>query len=310
MEHSPKQSLTPKARITWWGTGRPTAFVGPRPATGPVPPIPAATNVRHVPINQIQVVGEGRACNAKTIALLAESMATNSVRPLIGIRENANGKFLVTGRLWLEAAKLRDDDHIYCIVVDEIPAALSEIAEILCHAKIAVLHRSELVAEYVRLLMQMFKGGQNDQPLAGGQQPHDKGVSKAARELPIPGKTQEARRKWVRRAVEIDSITNEAKAAVRAAGIDNVQSALLEIAKEDGPKRQLAKVSELARVKNMPRRKRSALDGGGEARNVLDFSSCADRIGRAHSHVRAETTPMTDEEMVCVNRAAVNRRQT
>ena len=67
-----------------------------------------------------------------------------------------------------------------------------------------------------------------------------------ARELPIPGKSTEARRKFVERALKIDGIRPEAKVAARAAGLDNKQSALLAIASEHSRAAQLAKVQEIA----------------------------------------------------------------
>jgi hypothetical protein len=53
-------------------------------------------------------------------------------------------------------------------------------------------------------------------------------VTRAARELPIPGKTLRARRKYGERAIKIDSIWSEAKSAARAAGLNNIKSAHLD----------------------------------------------------------------------------------
>ncbi len=56
------------------------------------------------------------------------------------------------------------------------------------------------------------------------------GVRAAARELPVPGETEEARRHNVRRAVKIASLTPEAKQAAKDAALDDNQSALLKAA--------------------------------------------------------------------------------
>jgi hypothetical protein len=58
-----------------------------------------------------------------------------------------------------------------------------------------------------------------------GQIVHDKGVSAAARELGVP-------RQQIERSMKIESTAPEAKEAARAAGLDDNQSALLEIAAE------------------------------------------------------------------------------
>jgi hypothetical protein len=68
----------------------------------------------------------------------------------------------------------------------------------------------------------------------GGQQPHDRGISRAAK---ILGFTREE----VRRSQAIAGISEEAKEI----GLDKKQSALLKIAKENGSKAQLAKIEEI-----------------------------------------------------------------
>jgi hypothetical protein len=82
-------------------------------------------------------------------------------------------------------------------------------------------------------------GGQIDRPAEGGQQPHDKGIGKAARELPVPGKSEEGRRKFVERALQVAAISAEAKEAAISAGLDKNRSALLEIARGQSPQAQL-----------------------------------------------------------------------
>jgi hypothetical protein len=81
------------------------------------------------------------------------------------------------------------------------------------------------------------------------------GIARAARELPVPCKTVEARRQHIRRAIKIAGIRDGAKSAARAAGLDNIQSALLAIAAEPSPEAQLAKVQEIVARKAQPRRK-------------------------------------------------------
>jgi hypothetical protein len=88
------------------------------------------------------------------------------------------------------------------------------------------------------------------------------GVARAARELPVPGNSFDARRKFIERALKVDGILPEAKSAVRDAVLDDVQSALLEIASERSIEAQLAKVKEIALRRAQPRR-----DSGGSTAN-------------------------------------------
>jgi hypothetical protein len=64
--------------------------------------------------------------------------------------------------------------------------------------------------------------------------------------LPVKGKTQEARRKRIERAIKIAAISSEAKAAIRKAGLDEHHSALGQIAREKDRKAQVAKVQDIA----------------------------------------------------------------
>jgi hypothetical protein len=70
----------------------------------------------------------------------------------------------------------------------------------------------------------------------------------AARELPVIGRSVEARRQIIRRAKKIAQISPEAKKAAIKARLQNNQQALLKIAKAGGQKAQLRMVAELAEI--------------------------------------------------------------
>jgi hypothetical protein len=133
---------------------------------------------------------------------------------------------------------------------------MAEIELILDHAAMHLLEKCALVAEWIHhaeASVSVF--GHFDQKAQGGRP--EGGVARAARALPVPGKTTEARRKFIERALKIDGIWPEAKSAARAAGFDDVQKALLDVAAERSPEAQLAKVREIAARKATPRRKSS-----------------------------------------------------
>jgi hypothetical protein len=122
-----------------------------------------------------------------------------------------------------------------------------------------VLSRDEAIAEFAHLLGELEKGPDKIvQPPNGGFQPNNKGISAAAEEWPLPGKTKEARRKHVERSVKIANLPREAKAAAIKAGLQNKRSALLEIARQEGLEAQLSKLQEIA---GRPPRKRQTTSG-------------------------------------------------
>jgi hypothetical protein len=138
---------------------------------------------------------------------------------------------------------------------DEVDARMEQIQKILGHAAMHLLDRYALVAEWVRHAE--AKASVFDQIVAkpkGGRP--EGGIRRAAcGELPIPGKTLKGRYKYIERAIKIDGIWEEAKSAARAAGLDNIQGCLLEIAHGHSLEAQLTKVQEIAARRSAPRRK-------------------------------------------------------
>jgi hypothetical protein len=82
------------------------------------------------------------------------------------------------------------------------------------------------------------------------------GISEAARWLPITGKSHEAKRKNVERALIVDRIFPEAKEAIKKAGLDQNRSKYRKVAAERTPEAQLAKVEELTAPKTDKTEKR------------------------------------------------------
>jgi hypothetical protein len=157
---------------------------------------------------------------------------------------------------------------------DESDARMAEIEVILDHAAIPHLEKCGLVAEWVRHAeAKASVYGQFVQKPGGGRP--EGGVARAARALPVPGKSTEARRKFIERALKIDGIWQEVKVAVRAARLHNKQSALLAIASEHSAEAQLAKgpgdrcsarpTPEAQRKHIREQRKRADCDPGREA---------------------------------------------
>jgi hypothetical protein len=122
---------------------------------------------------------------------------------------------------------------------------LDEIAIIFDHVQLPPLEKAELAAEYVERAEKLFP--RHDVKKSRGRP--EGGISKAARELALPGKTIPARRKWLERALKIAAITPVAKLAAKKAEVARFQKALLEIANVIGEEAQLKIVAEIAERK-------------------------------------------------------------
>ena len=168
---------------------------------------------------------------------------------------------------------------------DEGDVRMAEIEEILGHAAMHLLDKCTLVAEWVRYAEAKLSVFGQIVPKPKGGRPEG-GVARAGREPPVPGKSDEARRKFVERALKIDGIWPEVKVAARAAGLDDTQSALLAIASEHSQAAQLAKVQEITARKAMPRRKSSARDGNEHtASSAAQSGTTSDTNPRAQDAV-------------------------
>ena len=116
-----------------------------------------------------------------------------------------------------------------------------QISENLDRLELSVLERASHITEWVS------RSGIQGQvvPKSGPGRPEGI-VAKAARTLPIQGKTLAAREKTVRRARQIDQISQDAKELLRKAGLEDNQSALLDVAGRPNSESQLKRVLELA----------------------------------------------------------------
>ncbi|HEV2631495.1 MAG TPA: ParB/RepB/Spo0J family partition protein [Pseudolabrys sp.] len=170
------------------------------------------------------VVPKGlRRLDANTVNELKESIAEiGLLYPLTVFYSDAKNKWvLVAGQHRLAA--LRE------LAVEPIPVAVVKrntkrneqrrITENLHRKELDGFERDRQHTEWALLKAADTKGKPNAQP-------HDKGISKLAR---LTGKSAKA----VRSMIKADAITEDAKAVLKAAGLDTIQSVKLEVAKLD-----------------------------------------------------------------------------
>jgi len=113
---------------------------------------------------------------------------------------------LVVGRHRLEAFRRLGWSMVPATIFDgnSADAELWRINENLARKELTALERAEQIDRAVRLIDEKRKGAQFAQPVVGGQQPVDKGISLAARELGID-------RRAVQRGLQIAGLCDEAK---------------------------------------------------------------------------------------------------
>jgi hypothetical protein len=175
---------------------------------------------------------------------------------------------------------------------DPIERRLSEIRKVLDdHAATTALVHAELIAEWVALTDHKESiSGQTVQKSRRGRP--QGGIAKAARELPVPGDTEDARRKVIERALKIAKIEPEAKLAAQAAGLDRKPTALLDVARERTVEAQLDKVHVLAERKRAPRRKRHSEQATADQIGASEGDQADARLAEAtESHAPALTDP-------------------
>jgi ParB-like chromosome segregation protein Spo0J len=203
---------------------------------------PALPTLERIAVEDVEVNSKHRDVDPEKVKSFAASMAKIGLRTPITVRRIKKGLgrvlALVAGRHRLEAARTLGWKHIDAFIMEgnDNDARIWQLMENLYRADLTPLQRAEHVAELVQLVRGGEKGGQLAHP--GGQQPHDRGISRAAK---ILGFTREE----VRRSEAIAGISADAKEKAKEKGLDKNQSALLKIAKEQASEAQIAKIEEI-----------------------------------------------------------------
>jgi ParB/RepB/Spo0J family partition protein len=226
-----------------WLTDRATSGAQPRASQVRGPRI---IETRDIPIEDIVFRDRLRPPQPENVAKLAESLKTLGQTRGITVRPNPeqDGKFIgIAGDTLFEAAKSLKWTRIRADIMQctEVEARLWEAMEDLYRGELTALQEAEHQAECVRRIVEISR-----QNVAKRKVGRPKGaIEKAARDLPMKGKTQQARRKAIERGLKIAAISSEAKVAVTKAGLDDNRSGLREIAKIENAEEQLQKVQEI-----------------------------------------------------------------
>ncbi|MFY8047909.1 MAG: ParB N-terminal domain-containing protein [Erythrobacter sp.] len=171
-----------------------------------------------------------RGVNEDAVARLADSFLRLGQRLPISVRMDGDDVVLVAGLHRLRAAQSLGWDQIDAVHCDgdETDARLWEIAENLHRAELSTVERRQHIAEWVKLTAEKVSHGET--PFAGGHQPTEQGIRKAAKELGISKDTAQ-------RAVAAESLTDDVKAQADEMGLGTVKRA--ELASNPNPAAQL-----------------------------------------------------------------------
>jgi ParB/RepB/Spo0J family partition protein len=208
----------------------------------------AADELINVPLSDLQIFSKRRPVDPERVCLLAASISRIGLRTPITVRlrlARPSGAELIAGLHRVEAAKLLGWTSIAAVPLndDEGASRLWKLEENLQRAELNALDHAEHITAWMTLARSNQISGQVVRKSAGRP---ESGIALAARSLPVAGMTEEARRKAVERAINIERIADEAKSLARTLGLANNQAALLAIAKQATPAAQVTKARELA----------------------------------------------------------------
>jgi ParB/RepB/Spo0J family partition protein len=205
-------------------------------------------HLRNIPINRIVIGKDNRSHDDDAINDMAVSIREVGVINPVLVQyagKNDDGKNTyncISGGLRIHGAKEVGYTEISAIVLkgDEDHIQLCGIAADLFHDDLTVLQQAEFLKEWLAITHK--KGWHSAKPT--GHQPHDKGLSKAAKALKLS-------RRMAGRLETIGGLSADVKEAIKAANLDNSQKSMLAIAKEGTKEKQVKKVEELRRHKNV-----------------------------------------------------------
>ena len=222
---------------------------------------PRVVKASEISIEDVLISEDHRPLDLEAVAVIAASMKMIGQQTAIRVRAapGQDGKaILVGGWRRIEAAKSLGWGTIRAEFIDgdEVLAELCEIADDLHRSDLTALEKAEKLAKWVRLTTEREPISRQKVAKFGPGRPEGV-IARAARELPIKGKTLQARRKRLERSIKIDAMSADAKAAAIEAGLDTSPSALHEISKEQTTEAQLEKIAEIVKRKAKQRAKRN-----------------------------------------------------
>ena len=192
----------------------------------PPAPSPATSQVQTINIADIDF-DAAKQHQLDGLQTLQESIEQIGLRTPITVRSLTHGHrfHLVAGGRRLAVATKLGWPAIPAFVEqsDEVAANLWSVDENFVRTELSWAERAELFKKRKSLVAERLKGAQPAHP-RGGNQPHDRGLSRTARDLGLS-------REMTRRLKLISTIPSDVLAQAKSLGIGNNASALMKIAK-------------------------------------------------------------------------------
>jgi ParB-like chromosome segregation protein Spo0J len=219
-------------------------------APAPVPagqlPLPSYKAV-YVPIDDINVdLEKRRPVIPKMVETLVTSIRVEGLRSALWVIKVEDETVLVSGLQRLEALKVLKWKEVPCVYVepDEIVARRLQLIDNAHRAELSKMEKANQTKEWLELTESLDRiSGEKLQKKPGRPEGGD---AKAARDLPVQGKTVDAKRKKIASDRKIAALDPAVQAAAIKAGLDNNTGKLEEIARQKTREAQLAKINELA----------------------------------------------------------------
>jgi ParB-like chromosome segregation protein Spo0J len=217
------------------------------PASSPNPTEPSYKIHYYAP-DEINADKPSRPINPDAVQRITEGRRRHGQFSPLTVRVINGVPHLMTGFHRLEAAKKLKLKKVPCFVIrgGKTIARLWQISENLHRAELAVLDEAEQTAEWLKLVEKLAPS-QDDDPKKRGPGRPEGLKKKAAKELPLPGKTDAAKQKTLDRRLKIANIDAAARQAARDAGFADSQTKMSQIAREPTARAQLAKVEALTK---------------------------------------------------------------
>lgn len=241
-----------------------------------------ARKVEIINLEFIKIGPRHRELREEQVSSLMQSISKIGLRTPITVRQALadDDLYLVAGAHRLEACRRLKIDEIEAFVVeddDEDAARMWEIAENLHRAELTALERDEHVSEWIRIAEKKAEDKLSQAAtVSKGGRGNKEGVRAAARELNID-------KDDAHRAVKVAGLTAEAKYVAKEQGLDDNRTALLDAAREKNPDRQVDRLREIAREKEMRKKLRDQLtpEHGRGYSKLLNAWDAADQDARA-----------------------------
>jgi ParB-like chromosome segregation protein Spo0J len=201
-----------------------------------------------IPIDTIKVnIGKRRPIIPGIVKILVAGIQKDGLRTPLTVRLLNGVAHLVAGLQRLEASRALGLDKVPCVIIrGKVPAQRWRSVENLHRGELTKLERANQTKALLELEGDSEEiSGEKVQKSKRGRP--EGGDAKAARTLPVRGKTPDAKRKNIAADREIADIHEDAQQALIEAGLDNNGNALREVADELTREDQLAKVKALAK---------------------------------------------------------------